>query len=111
MAAAAYAASMEEELTCSVCFEVFVDPNTPKELDCSHVICEVCVKSMIRPHRHHDRVVDCPECRKITKVPDADVTRLKTNRRLRNLAEKHQEHMMKNQQQAGEVIISGTGSF
>ena len=44
----AYAASMEEELTCSVCFELFVvRTHAPKEFYCAHVICEICMKPLL----------------------------------------------------------------
>ena len=44
----AYAASMEEELTCSVCFELFVVKTpAPKEFYCAHVICEICMKPLL----------------------------------------------------------------
>ncbi|XP_072032912.1 uncharacterized protein [Amphiura filiformis] len=83
----AYFASIEEELTCCVCFELFVNPHIPKDLDCPHVICEQCLAKLSK-----EGIIDCPECRVVTMVPTNGVSALKTNLRVRNLAEKHQRH-------------------
>ena len=83
----AYFASIEEELTCCVCFELFVNPHIPKDLDCPHVICEQCLRKLSR-----EGSIDCPECRVVTMVPMDGVSALKTNLRVRNLAEKHKRH-------------------
>ena len=39
--------------------------------------------------------VDCPECRQVTRVQKNGVTTMKTNFRVRSLAEKHKEHVSK----------------
>ncbi len=83
----AYFASIEEELTCCVCFELFVNPHIPKDLDCPHVICEQCLTKLST-----EGIIDCPECRVVTMVPTDGVSGLKTNLRVRNLAEKHKRH-------------------
>ena len=83
----AYVASIEEELICGVCYELFIDPCIPKELDCSHVLCELCLKKMV-----YQNGIDCPECRRRTKVTNNEVSRLRTNLRVRNLAKKHLQH-------------------
>ena len=88
-----YESSIEEELTCSICYELFVDPNTPKELNCPHVVCELCVEKIIA-----QGVLECPECRVITELPKDGVDALKTNYRVRNLAEKHQKFLESQQQ-------------
>ncbi|XP_072046118.1 uncharacterized protein [Amphiura filiformis] len=83
---AAFAEAAEDELSCPVCFELFVDPNTPKILPaCGHVCCEVCLKKMVA----EQMAQTCPECRKEICLPKGGVTSLLTNFRLRNLAEKH----------------------
>ena len=48
MAAASFIPDAENELSCPICFELFVDPNTPKNLPvCGHVCCEVCLEKMV----------------------------------------------------------------
>ena len=39
--------------------------------------------------------MDCPECRHITCIPRDGVDAMKTNLRVRSLAEKHDEHLTK----------------
>ncbi len=46
---------MEDEFTCMICHELFVDAVT---LSCAHSFCEMCLRSWIR------RKNDCPVCRK-----------------------------------------------
>ena len=82
-----YVTSMADGLSCCVCFELFVDPHTPKDLNCPHMICQVCLKRHVK-----DGAIDCPQCRVITRVPKNGVAALKTNLGIRNLAETHQRH-------------------
>ena len=85
-----YVASIDDGLSCCVCFELFVDPHTPKDLNCPHVICQVCLKRLMK-----GRAIDCPQCRLVTRVPEKGVAALKTNLGIRNLAETHQRHAQK----------------
>ena len=50
----------------------------------------MCIQKLIEGER---QIVDCPECRHITRIPKDGVDAMKTNLRLRNLAEKHDKHM------------------
>lgn len=55
--------SMEEEFTCVICQELFVNAYT---LPCSHSYCEWCIKEWMKSKRQQD----CPVCRKrITSEP------------------------------------------
>ena len=87
-----YLASMEEELICCVCFELFVDPHTPKDLSCPHVICVLCLDQL---PVSLDNALECPQCRVVTTVPEDGVAALRTNLGMRNLAEKHRKHLQK----------------
>ena len=95
---ALYLARVEEDVSCPLCLELFVDPNTPKQLTCPHVYCQICLEKMVEGGL---RVISCPECRRITKVPpktptsDGGISDLKTVIRLRSLAENHLKHTEK----------------
>ncbi|XP_072037625.1 tripartite motif-containing protein 2-like [Amphiura filiformis] len=84
-----FADTAQEDLECPVCSELLRAPNTPKLLDCMHECCVLCIKKIIEGGR---REVECPECRRKTCIPDEGVEAMKTNRRIRNLAEKHEGH-------------------
>lgn len=76
----------QEDLTCPLCYELFVDPHIPKILDCSHVCCQVCLKRLVKGGKS---TIYCPECRQTIHVAMGKITSLKTNLRVRSLAEKH----------------------
>ena len=78
MATPSFSALAKDVLSCPVCFEQLKDPHTPKELDCSHVCCVLCIQKMIEGGR---LTVDCPECRHVTRTPKDGVTAMKTNLR------------------------------
>ena len=90
MAMPSFSDLAQSDLSCPVCFELFKDPHTPKELDCAHVCCALCIQKMIEGER---LTVDCPECRNVTRISEDGVTAMRTNFRLRSLAEKHEDHM------------------
>ncbi|XP_067673002.1 E3 ubiquitin-protein ligase TRIM71-like [Haliotis asinina] len=56
-------------LTCSICFEMYMDPCT---LRCDHTFCRKCVTSYIQTRRDavQSKTIPCPCCRQDTKVPD-----------------------------------------
>lgn len=55
--------SMQEELTCVICQELFVAAHT---LSCAHSFCECCIKEWMKSNKRKD----CPICRKtITAEP------------------------------------------
>ena len=83
--AASFIRAADDELSCPVCFEPFVDPHTPKNLPCGHVYCVLCLQEMVNGSK------TCPECRKVIKIPKGGVALIPTNFKLRTLAEKHQK--------------------
>ena len=89
MAAAAFIKAAEDELSCPVCLELFVGPHVPKDLPgCDHIVCKVCLKKMVKDLKAPARI-NCPECRHEITLPKGGINSFKTNRKLRNLAEKH----------------------
>ena len=88
--ASSYLASVEEDLTCSLCCYLFVDPYTPKQLSCPHTYCQLCLQQL---YQKKFKIISCPECRSRTYIKDGNVAALPTNIKLRSLAEKHQKHL------------------
>ena len=81
--------SLEEDLTCSLCKDLF---DNPKDLDCPHVFCLKCLEEWVKAKTDSRGTPDgiiCPECRQKTLIPDGGLASLKTNVRLRSLAEKY----------------------
>ncbi|XP_072047874.1 uncharacterized protein [Amphiura filiformis] len=73
---------MEEDLSCNICYNLLREP---KDLDCPHVFCLQCLQEWVKK----GRTVECPECRHITIVPLGGLVNLKTNLRLKTMAEKY----------------------
>jgi len=51
---------IEEEITCSICDEMFTEPKT---IPCLHTFCENCIKSAIEVGKQMERDICCPVCR------------------------------------------------
>nr|XP_005998763.2 PREDICTED: E3 ubiquitin-protein ligase TRIM39-like [Latimeria chalumnae] len=75
MASETSAENLEEELTCSVCHELFTDPVMTK---CGHNFCRECVSLCWREKPSQV----CPVCRENSAITD-----LTTNRTLRNIVD------------------------
>ena len=76
---------LEEEITCAICHEHYTDP---KVLPCCHYYCKQCI--------HHltlrtglDKPFSCPECRKDTTLPEANVDNLPTGFFVNRMKELH----------------------
>ncbi|XP_072019697.1 tripartite motif containing 13-like [Amphiura filiformis] len=83
-----FAQAVEREVTCPIYFNFFVDPHVPKELECPHTYCQVCLQNIVTLNPDHD--ITCPmRCAKKTRVPVGGVEKLRTNLKVRNLAEEH----------------------
>ena len=64
---------LEDQLTCAVCLEPYTDP---KLLQCFHVFCENCLKRLAR-QTPQGQVVECPNCRHPTSLPQNGVPGLR----------------------------------
>ncbi|XP_072030679.1 uncharacterized protein [Amphiura filiformis] len=83
----------KDELSCPLCYELFLDPHNPKDLNCPHVCCQICLKKLVVLTEDRQQLyLDCPECRQKTTIPPGGIVAMKTNIRLRSLAEKHKQH-------------------
>lgn len=83
--------SVEEDLTCSVCYSLFSDPRV---LPCSHTFCKHCLDNLLqvssntsiwRPLR---LPIKCPNCRSVAELPPTGVDALPSNVSLRAIVEK-----------------------
>ncbi|XP_069004321.1 tripartite motif-containing protein 59 [Embiotoca jacksoni] len=85
--------SLEEDLTCSVCYSVFSDPRV---LPCSHTFCKTCLDNLLQVSTSHSiwrplrPPLKCPNCRGVVELPPAGVDSLPTNVSLRAIIEKYQ---------------------
>ncbi|XP_063264520.1 tripartite motif-containing protein 59 [Prinia subflava] len=62
---------LEEELTCPICCDIFVDPRV---LPCSHTFCQPCLQGLLRGPR-----LSCPSCRAVVAVSGAGPAALPIN--------------------------------
>ncbi|NXG73259.1 TRI59 protein, partial [Baryphthengus martii] len=84
---------LEEELTCSICYSLFVDPRV---LPCSHTFCRNCLEGVVqlsnnfaiwRPLRIP---LKCPNCRSVVEIPANGIESLPVNFALKAIIEKYQ---------------------
>ncbi|OCT57310.1 E3 ubiquitin-protein ligase TRIM39 [Xenopus laevis] len=77
----AVALDLRDELSCSICLNLYTDPVT---LPCGHNFCLGCIGTTWECQRNIGEAPSCPECRqKYKQKPE-----LKKNLRLRNIAER-----------------------
>lgn len=84
--------SFEEDLSCPVCCDIFINPVV---LSCSHSVCEDCV------HRfwENKRVQECPVCRRRSSKEHPPV-----NLALKNLCETYQQKLSRRPSFGGEGV-------
>ncbi|XP_077641879.1 tripartite motif-containing protein 59 [Lonchura striata] len=75
---------LEEELTCPICCDTFVDPRV---LPCSHTFCGPCLRELLQPAAG----LSCPSCRAAVAVPAAGIEALPINFALKAVIEKCQQ--------------------
>ncbi|XP_078497935.1 E3 ubiquitin-protein ligase TRIM39-like [Lissotriton helveticus] len=77
MAAAAQLGNLQEEATCSICLEYFIDP--VMMIDCGHNFCRSCITLT---WEGRDENFPCPQCRHVSPGKN-----LRPNRQLGNMVE------------------------
>jgi len=65
---------IKEEMTCSICGDLFT---TPKTIPCLHTFCKVCLEKSIEMNKKFSSDICCPLCR--AKLPLDDVDLIPTN--------------------------------
>ena len=70
---------------CVVCLEPYASTpaKTPRLLSCGHTSCHNCITNMLklapRTRRGHHKVLECPQCRVATNVPNGRAEELTKN--------------------------------
>ena len=59
--------NLREELSCSVCSDIFTDP---KHLPCLHSFCLHCLKQWHRTNHGCD-TIRCPKCQAVSRIPES----------------------------------------
>ena len=59
--------NLREEVSCSVCSDIFTNP---KHLPCLHSFCLHCLKQWHRTSHGRDRI-RCPKCQAISRIPES----------------------------------------
>ena len=75
---------LEEQLNCSICLDIFTDP---KLLQCFHVYCQQCLVPLVDRDQQGHLALSCPNCRRISPVPDRGVAGLQPAFHINHLLE------------------------
>ncbi|XP_065888508.1 E3 ubiquitin-protein ligase TRIM71-like [Dysidea avara] len=73
---------IEEEITCSICGDLFTDPKT---IPCLHTFCKRCIERSIESNKKMAVIVCCPLCR--VPLPQDEITFIPTNFTINRLVE------------------------
>ena len=73
---------IEEEITCSICGDLFTDPKT---IPCLHTFCKQCIEKSIESNKKIASIVCCPLCR--TPLARDDISSVPTNFTINRLVE------------------------
>ena len=81
-----YHSKFKENLTCSLCFEVYNDSDRlPKGLPCFHTFCLSCLEKYVQ--KKLDFKLPCPLCNSPATIPDGGVRAIPTNVGLKAMLE------------------------
>ena len=73
---------IEEEITCSICGDLFTDPKT---IPCLHTFCKRCIEKSIESNKKMASIVCCPLCH--APLPQDDMSSVPTNFTINHLVE------------------------
>ena len=77
---------LEEQLTCSVCLDLYTNPKT---LPCLHSFCEACIERLPQDKRNETYYISCPTCRHHTELPGGGAGAFPVAFTLNNFKEVH----------------------
>ena len=77
---------LEEQLTCSVCLDLYTNPKT---LPCLHSFCEACIEQLPQDKRNDTYYISCPTCRHRTELPEGGAGAFPVAFTLNNLKDIH----------------------
>ena len=92
---------IEEEITCSICNEMFTEPKT---IPCLHTFCENCITSAIEIGKKIGRDICCPVCR--AELPE-DLKAVPTNFSTKRLIEIFKKRQLSMKQKGDEMRCGG----
>ena len=75
---------LEEQLTCSVCLDHYINPKT---LPCFHPFCQQCLEGLPLDLQGKKRFLSCPTCRTPTELPEVGVAGFPVAFLINNLTE------------------------
>ena len=75
---------LEEQLTCSICLDIYTNP---KLLQCFHVYCQQCLVPLVDRDQRGQLGISCPICRQVTPVPNRGVAGLQSAFHINHLLE------------------------
>ena len=87
--------SLEEELKCPLCIDIFTEP---KKLPCDHVICCQCLGKLIL--RSTDRTLTCPVCRDTIPLQGSNASQFPAAHQVNRLIDIYQKTQQKPSQAA-----------
>ena len=61
--------SLKEEVTCSVCMQLYTNP---KQLPCLHIFCLQCLNNLARTSAHSGKI-KCPLCQREVDIPESGI--------------------------------------
>ena len=94
---------IEEEITCSICGDLFTDPKT---IPCLHTFCKQCIEKSIESNKKMASVVCCPLCR--TPLARDDISSVPTNFTINRLVEIFGKRKQSGKSLAPKELICGS---
>ncbi|XP_067665322.1 WAS/WASL-interacting protein family member 1-like [Haliotis asinina] len=82
--------TLERELSCSVCLELYTDP---LQLSCMHTFCKNCLKALLQSGGN--RRLKCPDCRKNSDLGRGGIESLKRNFKLASIVDIYRQAVVK----------------
>ena len=94
---------IEEEITCSICGDLFTDPKT---IPCLHTFCKQCIEKSIESNKKMASTVCCPLCR--TPLARDDISSIPTNFTINRLVEIFGKHKEAGKSLAPKEVVCGS---